>query len=219
MTISNGLIARIKELATQWRPYAPHSWAPEQALQEVEMVRRLSEAMGSNEDPFFRDLRKFLHPSGKTEPPDVTAKDRNGSSVAFEVRELVDQRAIEENVRRFRRNNRRPSIVRVGSRVEHIWTQVYRSWTPATVLDELRGIIADKEDKLRGAKRRGVCFDQFDRVILVIHTGEPDLDPDRYIEVVREHLFARPEHVHEAYLVFSYSPASQGYPYAALRFE
>jgi hypothetical protein len=209
------LTAKIKKLAENWRPYAPFSARPgEKAWQELEMVRRLSESIGSGGEPAFRELTKYEGDTKEEPPIDVTGFDRDRKLVAFEVTELVDEMAINENVKRRDDSGSWTPLYRSGGVISRKWMPVYRSWTPETVIEKLEEIICEKDNKLRNAS-----LEHFDRVVLVIHTDEFDLSPDRYIEVVREHLFARPKHIDEAYLVFSYWPAYKGYPYAPLRFE
>jgi hypothetical protein len=204
----------LENLAKRWRPYAALSWAPENAWQELEVVRRFAQSTSQERRSTFSDLRKYYHPSGVDLPPDVIGVDEDGKLVAFEVTELVDQAAIEVNARRRRDSGNIPALSREDGDVVRNWLPVRSEWNEDRLLSALEDIIRNKDRKL--AK---VPLVEYERVILLVHTDEPDLGPDEYLEVVRAHRFSRPLNIHEAYLVFSYRPARNGYPTIEMQFD
>jgi hypothetical protein len=204
----------MEELVRKWRPYAALSWAPKKAWQEVEMVRRLSDSLASGGAPTFCNIKKFRDPSGKDLPPDVIGTDAHGRSMAFEVTELVDQCAIEENVRRFRASGSQPSILRTGDEIKQNWSPVYRLWDAPSLLTELERILREKDGKLRG-----VSLSKYERVVLVIHSDEFELSSDIYVKVIGEHQFSRPDLIREAYVLLPYRPLRETYPFVEIQFD
>lgn len=84
-----------------------------------------------------------------------------------------------------------------------------RVWTPERFLCALQERIFTKDQKSHhGAMYRGV--------VLVVHTDERDLDPERYLQIALAHSFGRTKNLTDAYLLFSYHPRWQRCPYARL---
>src|SRR5216110_1592661 len=77
----------------QARGYADfHLWAPDRDLEEWGVANTLREsAAHRGEEELFRELRR----RGRgNDPPDCEASDQFGQSIAIEVTELVDPKAI-----------------------------------------------------------------------------------------------------------------------------
>lgn len=124
-------------------------------------------------------------------PPDAVATDINGNLVGFEVTELVDENTVK------------------------LWSQKFRKdkeWEMEEVIKEIERILRKKSQKLAASPYR--------KNILVIHTDERDL---RWKFQTGEmnlslHLFQKQPHIDQAYLLFSYQPGYETYPYLELKF-
>jgi len=123
------------------------------------------------------------------DPPDVLAETMHGALVGFELRELVDQEAIELNER---------------------GKEVYRDWTTSEVIQELQKIIQEKDTK----KYIG---GPYEKLILVIPTAEPVLTHWQLKPVLDTYEFNQTNQLQKAYLLFQYDPAIKSYPYIKLR--
>jgi len=128
--------------------------------------------------------------ASENDPPDVLAETVGGALVAFEVRELVDQSAIELNER---------------------GEQVYRDWTNFEVIQEIQKIIDEKD-------RKNYIGGPYEKLILVIPTDEPVLTLWQLKPLLDAHECKETRQLNEAYLLFSYDPGIKGYPYIQLRF-
>ena len=126
------------------------------------------------------------------DPPDSVATDTLGNSIGFEVTELVDQRTIEARCRGF------------GERKE---------WKTGELLNMLNDILWDKSLKLKKSS--------YTRNILVIYTDEPDLRRNfcNYEIENSKHWFEKAPNIDEAFLLFSYIPGKEKYPYLKLNFR
>lgn len=112
------------------------------------------------------------------EPPDVVGITNNGARVAFEVTELVDQTMIE----------RRAKGKAVG-----------KDWNPDEVISRLQSKL-DEKGLRRFSKK------DFDSIVLVIHTAEPNLRPSKFGSIISSHRFIRQGQIDEAYLIFPPGP-------------
>jgi len=130
--------------------------------------------------------------TAKHDPPDCIATDEEGNTVGIEVSELVDEEAV-------RRNQQ--------------GKDVYRLWDTDSVIDHIQQILLNKDGKsYQGGP--------YVKLILVIHTDEPEITPERYISVIQQHTFEGMRQIDEAYLLFSYNPAPgmPDYPFVRLIF-
>lgn len=123
------------------------------------------------------------------DPPDVTALLADGRRLGIEVTELVNQRAIESQIRGLPRYQQ--DVIRFGT---------------SRAVVELRRILAEKERKL--AAVRG----DYDGLALLVHTDEPMLKSDNFRPVAAEFACEVTEIFAWMYLVFSYEPQHQGCP-------
>jgi len=127
------------------------------------------------------------------DPPDCIATDEEGNTVGIEVSELVDEEAV-------RRNQQ--------------GKDVYRLWDADSVIDHIQQILLNKDGKpYQGGP--------YAKLILVIHTDEPEITPECYIPIIQQHTFAGMRQIDEAYLLFSYipAPAMPDYPFIRLNFS
>ena len=123
------------------------------------------------------------------DPPDCVGTTFSGRFVAFEVTELVDKTAIEQNKATVR---------------------FWKEWPCPEFIGRLQAILSKKDQT------------QLERIyeanILIIHTDEPLLRPSECAEMLHQHTFKPCRELTKAYLLFSYCPGEQGYPYLPLHF-
>lgn len=126
-----------------------------------------------------RHLITKLIPNPLTnDPPDVIGVTGEGSRIAFEVTELVDQSMIERRAR---------------------GQAVGKDWTCGEVSSRLQSKIDDKG-------RRSFSKKDFGSVFLVIHTAERGLRPSVLGPAISAHRFIRKGQIDEAYLIFPPGP-------------
>lgn len=135
----------------------------------------------------FKQLTN-LRPA-EADPPDCVAETAEGTKVGFEVRELVDQEAVQLNEK---------------------GEQVYRDWRPPEVVQEIQNIINEKDEKkfLGGP---------YEKLVLVIHTAEPVLTFDELKPVLYAHAFEATVNLTDVFLLSQYEPATKGYPYIKIK--
>ena len=180
-------IDRIREYIKIRRKYASFfEWHKrEKSIKEKGAVESLLESLSRDGAARYQKLR-----ASENDPPDVLAETLDGDSVGFEVRELVDQSAIE---------------------LSEKGKEVYRDWTNSDVIQEIQKIIDEKDTK-------DYIGGPYKKLILVIPTDEPVLTHRHLKPVLDTHEFKQTRQLHEAYLLFSYDPGIKGYPYIHLRF-
>lgn len=181
-------IDHIREFIKVQRKYASFfEWYKrEKSIKEKGVVESLLASLSRDGKARYQNLR-----ASETDPPDVLAETLDGAPVGFEVRELVDQSAIELNER---------------------GKEVYRDWANSEVVQEIQKIIDEKDTKV-------YIGGPYEKLILVIPTDEPALTYRQLIPVLDTHEFKQTSQLHEAYLLFSYDPGIRGYPYIQLRFS
>jgi hypothetical protein len=128
-------------------------------------------------------------PSPK-DPPDCIARYDTSGKAGLEITELVCEQAARATAQG------RP---------------VYRNWSRDGVLEQLDRRLVAKDSKVY----LGVPYD---RLVVVVHTAEFDLPPERTIEWLDGHEFGPFGRIDEAYILFSYK-ALKGYPIAQLRIK
>lgn len=114
--------------------------------------------------------------------PDCIVLDKSNRKIAVEVCELVDRIAVESNL--------------AGRRI-------YRKYGKEDFLNSLEGILKTKDSK----KYHG----RYSKIIILVHTDEPDLFFERCREWLKEHIFFHSWKIKEAYLIFSYDPVIKRY--------
>jgi len=123
------------------------------------------------------------------DPPDVVALDVRGRTVAIEVTELVD-----------------PEVVRLNETGHHC----YRDWSMPEVVARVEELIRQKD----GKKFHG---GPYGRIVVVVHTDEPAIQWTACHDAVPSHPIEALTQVTEAYLVFSWDPATQSCPVVPIR--
>jgi hypothetical protein len=86
----------------------------------------------------------------------------------------------------------------------------YRDWTDAEVIQELQKIIEEKDSKV-------YVGGPYEKLILVIPTDELILTHNQLKSILDAHKFDQTRQIDEAYLLFSYDPGTQSYPYIQLK--
>ena len=167
-------------------------WATDRDLEEWGVVLALSESLKRNDASFFSDLQRRGRPN---DPPDCEVLSRDGARIAVEVTELVDGRAI----RAFKQG--------------HVYD--WAEWSKEKFLTAIDQLLERKDDRfpaLKDAPYPG-------GYLVVIHTDEPMLSRERIAELLRGHLFKKPKYISRAFLILSYDPHVQYYPYFELKFQ
>lgn len=160
------------------RGYADgRSWPLDRAREERGIVGDFVAASVGEPGAPFSSLRS--RPPGE-DPPDCEVVDSQGNQIGIEVTELVDSAAIRDR----QRNEQSASA----------------EWSASRLIAALEGRIAAKDvsDKVRGGP--------YHEYFVVIHTAEPHLYFEDAREWLTDHLFATPELLSRAYLLFDYEP-------------
>jgi hypothetical protein len=124
-------------------------------------------------------------------PPDTIAADMDGNLTGFEVTELVDEETVK------------------------LWSKKLgkdKEWEMEEVIKEIEHILRKKSQKLAAVP--------YKKNILVMYTDERDLRwKFRAGEFnLSSHFFQKHRHIAQAYLLFSYQPGRETYPYLELNF-
>ena len=127
----------------------------------------------------------FTQPANhKPDPPDCVARNAAGRLVAFEITEIVSQAAVE---------------------LDAHGDDVLALWEPGDLARKIEDRLATKDFKeFHGGP--------FDDIIVVLHTDEFYLSVEAAESELTGTSFGPFTQVTDAYLIFSYSPRSQGYP-------
>ncbi|KWA45805.1 hypothetical protein WL27_05345 [Burkholderia multivorans] len=164
-------------------------WSTDRDIEEWGVVTTLAESLAANGQLFFFDLARR---GRDNDPPDCEAVDANGRRVAIEVTELVDERAIQAYKR--------------GAVYE--WAE----WTRDGFISSLAKRITEKGK--RHAILKGAPYDG--GYVIVVFTDEPLLPIETVTTFLRDHAFARPAGMTRAFLLLSYDPRTESYPYVEL---
>ena len=124
-------------------------------------------------------------------PPDAVATDTADSLVGFEVTELVDEKTVKLWSRGLGRD---------------------KEWEFEEVIQKIEQILSGKSKKL--------AVSPYPKNMLVMHTDERNLRWRlRSGELsLKSRLFKKYPHIDQAYLLFSYQPGQETYPYLELKF-
>jgi len=123
------------------------------------------------------------------DPPDCIATSGE-SEVAIEIVELVDQNAIEVQIRL---NQEYPS---------------QEPWTTARLMKHLNKLIQQKDNPSEKHKLKKI----YSRYITLIHTDEPELMVGDFDHLFKKGSIQSTGLVNEAYILFSYDSSLKGYP-------
>ena len=202
---------QLLEAVRRTRRYAGSFDWPDRRLKEIGVVEVLLRAAGYTDTNPIRNLR-----SPDKDPPDVVGTDAAGREVAFEVTELVDEDAARMNAQ-LDREEEAKRFIAAGIDPERAhklasMQGLVRVWEPSEVIETVQRILTTKDEKTwHGGP--------YPRVVLAIHTDEPALAPADYVSAFESHPFEKPTVITDAYVLFSYDPASEAYPVARLSFE
>lgn len=124
-----------------------------------------------------------------SDPPDCIAKTKN-TEVGIEVVELVDQKAIEDQIR-FKKH----------------WVH-QEAWTTKKLMGKLNLLIQSKNSP----KNKAELLGKYERYIVLIHTDEPELMVQEFDALFRDNQIESTDLVTESYVLFSYDPKKRNYP-------
>jgi hypothetical protein len=176
----------LREAIKKQRGYADFFGWPERSVMERGIVDELFSALHRDLSMSFSKLRS--REPGQ-DPPDCEAVDSAGALVGIEVTELVDAGAIHEA------RKRNPSH--------------WADWSRASLVAAIHERILTKGQ----ASPKG---GPYQRYLLVIHTDEPVLSHGFVKQSLAGHSFTNAGILTEAWLLLSYDPGSQSYPYLRL---
>jgi len=120
--------------------------------------------------------------------PDCEVKMTTGKLCGIEVTELVDSECIKLN----EKNN-----------------DVYCHWSNEDIIDGIEKRLREKNTRSHGGK--------YQKLIVLIHTDEFEIDYDTFNKIIIEHEFSGLKNIDEAYLVYSYDPRYKHYPVSVLK--
>jgi hypothetical protein len=162
--------------SSQRRHYAEFFDWPDKRVKELGIVKTLLESMEAE------GFCPFHSPDAvEKDPPDCVACDQHGKAVAFEVTELVSEKAVKMN--------------KEGR-------EVYFDWNPAAVVEAVEKILEKK-----GAQLTKVDRTRFSEVVFVIHTDEPTILFQEYRPLLGTWAFQAVPSIDRAYILFSHNPS------------
>ncbi len=176
----------LQEAVKKQRGYAAFFGWPDRPVMERGVVAELFSALNRDLGVSFSKLRS--REPGQ-DPPDCEATDAAGALVGIEVTELVDESSIHE----------------ARKRNPYHWAE----WSPDRVVTAIQERILSKG---RACPKGG----SYSRYLLVIHTDEPVVSQEFVERSVAGHVFTDAGIITEAWLLLSYDPGSQSYPYVRL---
>jgi hypothetical protein len=179
----------LREMLKRIRPHANFFDWPVKATKEFRITVTLLDSVG--EALAIESVRP-----GYPDPPDVVGIQGDGSLVAIEVTELVDEEVIAHNVHTMRETEGEDFIER-GKRL------VYRDWDKPGLIEAVGALLSEKDVKrLNGGP--------FARYVVALHTDEMALTHADADEWLRDHIFGGMRQVTEAYLLLSPGLESNG---------
>lgn len=180
----------IRDSIRRARGYADFfGWAPNRDLEEQGVVTSLAESLEADGSSFFSAIA--IRGRGN-DPPDLEAIDNGGKRIAFEVTELVDGHAIQA----FK--NGRPYD--------------FAEWDQQKFLSTLGSLLTAKNGrfhKLKGSPYPG-------GYVVVVFTDETALPKSVVEAYLQDHIFSGLTNVFRAFLLLSYDPSVEAYPYFEL---
>ena len=182
---------RLAAASKDIRPYATYwKWTRRgKAVEELAVARALVDAVGG--PPLeFRELRVQV-----PDPPDVVGERANGQVAAIELAELVDEKAIAVSLAALRKG--KPEQV------------VHRYWDQPTLVAAVDQLLGEKDRK----KLMGGPYAEY---IVLLYTDEYFLRRDEVEQWVGQHVFGGISQATDAYLMLSYDPTIDGYPFVRL---
>jgi hypothetical protein len=190
-------------------PGGGRAW-PNKKLVELGAVRDLMDAL---RDAGVRDIQE-VHPRAETKPqtpPDVLGRGERGELIGFEVVELTDQNLIEHNIPRSRKRYQamraaRAALARRDALVAH--PEQVRIWSAEELLREVKQLVKEKD-----GKAFVIDDEPYSERWLVIHTSEPFVDWQAFVDQVARTRFGPLQQLDEVYVVRDFDPATGGYPW------
>lgn len=181
-------LGRRRKLVQVDRQYASFFETSDQQVSEWGVAFTFAESASC--EPGF-PLRGLKTRGPGEDPPDCEAIDCHGRTVALEVTELVDERALA-----------------AAQRGQSNWAP----WHEEKVRTAIQVRLTGKDGKhLKGGP--------YDEYLVLVHSDEPGLSRDLVERALAGHSFDTPKRINRAYLLMSYDPAKKGYPYFPLRFR
>jgi hypothetical protein len=179
------------------------------ARQRIYASLREGGSKGQKELAVLRDLFSSLEASGHRrysephlaaeDPPDCTLRTSSGGVAAVEITEFVSQKAVELNERARRVLGRHPEMSEM----------VMARWDATSFLAHLEAVLTKKD-------RRTFKGGPYQEVIVIAYEDEPLLVREQVERWLDTRSFGPFKQLTHAFFLFSYEPASGGYPYRRL---
>jgi len=198
-TDSSGIDRELREKVSRIRPHASFFDWPVKVTKELGVVRTLVENL-SADDPLAPITE--VRPGEPNRAPDAIATRADGERVGIEVTELVDEEVTTHNVQAMRKTVGQDPLERMKHTVQRVWDE-------AGVRTAIQALLTEKDGKtLHGGP--------FKEYVVVIHTDEMMLTHDDTERWLCDHMFTGFRQITSTYLLFSYDPATDRYPYIRL---
>jgi hypothetical protein len=187
------VIRLLSEAVRRDRGYASFGqWPMDKGLAEYHGARVLLETLAEKSGQTVRSLTS----NGQNDPPDCTAVMDDGSMIAVEITELVDQEMIAAHARRLRaeRDGSPPGLDAAAP-------YAYARWTCEAVVSAIRKLLVRKD--IAPEKRNGGPYSQY---VILITTDEPAITLSVLQEVSQSEF--QVEHIDRAFVLMSYEPVA-----------
>jgi hypothetical protein len=137
---------------------------------------------------FFQKLEeisndKLVSIKNAEDPPDIGVVTKSGRNIAIEITELVDQKAIEYEIKGDSRYSER--VV---------------AWNKENTIEAVTNIINKKDTLCERVPK------EYDTTTLLIFTDEPRLTSDNLKEYLKETKWPDTNHINEVYILTGYEP-------------
>ena len=177
----NKFFEYVKKLKSRPRQRASYFEASDKKSKEISVVDNL---LQTENNWGIEKLELLID-----DPPDVVGTTESGIQIAFEVTELVNQKANELEARKnkFLRNGHRDLEL-------ELLNEELR-WNVDNILKLLEDIILKKEKKL--AKIR----DKFEKIILVVFSDENQIYHEKIINALLSLKWEQPDNINEIWLI------------------
>ena len=184
------IVAAMRVARAKSRGYADFfGWPTNRDLEELGVLRSFAESLEAKNSLFFTNLKTRERPN---DPPDCEAIDLEGQRIAFEVTELVDPDAIK--------------AFKAGG------TYDFAEWPTEKFFSRLSERLLTKDasyNSLKDAPYPG-------GYVIVVFTDEPALSRLTIEALLKNWQPPNLNFTSSAYLILSYDPSIQGYPYFTL---
>ena len=190
-------------------PGGARAW-PDKKLVELGATRDLVAALRAAGAREITDVHPRIETKPQT-PPDVLGRCEHGGLIGFEVVELTDQEMIQHNIPLSRDRHAavqaaRDTSERLAAFVTH--EEKVRVWNADELLADITWLVKRKD-----SKAFAVDNEPYSERWLVIHTSEPFLDWQAFIQKAATAPMKPLQQLDEVYIVRDFDPATGTHPW------